>query len=138
MKPTSKLEKDLKNYNSLDCFFKENRVELVFENLSAMLFPMMNAKGLTRGEGIKASNLNEVYAYQIFSGVRRPSRDKLLCLTLAMNASLEETQNLLKKSEFAPLYARNRRDSIIIFCIEHNKTVIEVNQALYERGESIM
>lgn len=72
MKPTSKLEKDLKNYNSLDCFFKENREELVSENLSAMLFAMLKAKGLTRGEVIKASNLNEVYAYQIFSGVRRP------------------------------------------------------------------
>lgn len=66
MKPTSKLEKDLKNYNSLDCFFKENREELVSENLSAMLFAMLKAKGLTRGEVIKASNLNEVYAYPDF------------------------------------------------------------------------
>lgn len=137
-KTTSNLEKSLKKYKSLDRFLAEN--ENIFEEvpLAEQLQALIESKGLKRSDVIKTSNLNEVYGYQIISGVRRPSRDKLLCLCCAMGATFAETQLLLKENGFAPLYVKNRRDSIIIFALEHKKTLIELNDALFERGEDIL
>ncbi len=137
-KTTSKLETELRKYNTLDHFLEENKQELASENLSTQLQNLIAAKNMSRAEVVRESNLNEVYAYQIISGVRRPSRDKLLCLCFAMKATLEETQSLLKRNGFAPLYARNERDSIIIFAIEHAMTLLDLNEALYEHDKDTL
>lgn len=137
-KCTSNLEKKLKSYDSLDRFLEEHEDMLVTETLEQQIQTLIAEKGMTRADIVKESNLNEVYAYQIISGVRRPSRDKLLCLCFAMKTTLEETQTLLQRNGFPPLYVRNRRDSIIIFAIEHGKTVLQLNVDLYDRGEEIL
>lgn len=82
--------------------------------------------------------MNEIYAYQIISGARRPSRDKLLCLCIAMRATLEETQDLLIHGGFAPLYVCSQRNSIIIFAISHKETILQVNSNLYDHGEALL
>ena len=82
--------------------------------------------------------VNEVYAYQILSGIRRPSRDKLLSICFAMKATLAETQSLLKQSGFAPLYVRCQRDSIIIFALTHGHSIIQLNMELYDHGEPVI
>lgn len=79
-----------------------------------------------------------MYAYQILSGIRTPSRDKLIQLALGMNLELEEVQSVLKYSGNAPLYAHNRRDSIIIFAINKKTTVIDLNILLDSKGENIL
>lgn len=137
-KTTSKLEKNLKEYNTLNRYFDENKDELATETLAAQLQNLIEAKGLSRAEVVKESNLNEIYAYQIISGVRRPSRDKLLCLCFALKATLEETQSLLKRNGFAPLYARNERDSIMFFAIEHGMSLFQLNETLYDHGKATL
>lgn len=137
-KNTSHLENELKNSTSLDSFLEEHQEELTGCSLPEQLVAMLAAKGLTKAEVVRESNLNEVYAYQILSGVRRPSRDKLLSLCFAMKATLEETQGLLKQSGFAPLYVRSHRDSIIIFALTHGHTLIELNTDLYDHGEPVI
>ena len=81
--------------------------------------------------------MNEIYAYQIISGARRPSRDKLLCLCIAMRATLEETQDLLIHGGFAPLYVCSQCDNIIIFAISE-ETILQVNSNLYDHGEVLL
>ncbi|CDA91771.1 putative uncharacterized protein [Firmicutes bacterium CAG:238] len=81
--------------------------------------------------------MNEIYAYQIISGARRPSRDKLLCLCIAMRATLEETQDLLIHGGFAPLYVCSQCDNIIIFAISE-ETILQVNSNLYDHGEALL
>lgn len=137
-KNTSHLENELKNSTSLDNFLEEHQEELAHRSLSELLVAILEAKGLTKAEVVKESNLNEVYAYQILSGVRRPSRDKLLSICFAMKATLEETQGLLKQSGFAPLYARCHRDSIVIFALTHGHSIIQLNMDLYDHGEPVI
>ena len=79
-KSTSNLEKELKHCTSLDSFLAQNQAELSTDALTTQILNLIASKGLTKSDVVKASNLNEVYAYQILSGTRRPSRDKLLCL----------------------------------------------------------
>ena len=137
-KTTSHLENELKNSTSLDTFLEKHQDELSDCSLSDQPGKLLRKKGLTKAEVVKECNLNEVYAYQILSGVRRPSRDKLLCLCFAMKATLAETQSLLKESGFAPLYVRSHRDSIIIFAITHGHTLLQLNTDLYDHGEPVI
>ena len=137
-KTTSHLENELKNSTSLDTFLEKHQDELSDCSLSDQLGKLLRKKGLSKAEVVRECNLNEVYAYQILSGVRRPSRDKLLCLCFAMKATLSETQSLLKESGFAPLYVRSHRDSIIIFAITHGHTLLQLNTDLYDHGEPVI
>lgn len=137
-KSTSNLEKELKDYSSLDSFLTQNQSELSADALTKQIQDLITAKGLTRSDVVKASNLNEVYAYQILSGARRPSRDKLLCLCFAMHVTAEETQTLLRRGGFAPLYVRSQRDSIILYALAHDKTILQVNHDLYDHGEPLL
>ena len=137
-KTTSHLENELKNSTSLDTFLEKHQDELSDCSLSDQLGKLLRKKGLSKAEVVRECNRNEVYAYQILSGVRRPSRDKLLCLCFAMKATLSETQSLLKESGFAPLYVRSHRDSIIIFAITHGHTLLQLNTDLYDHGEPVV
>lgn len=137
-KSTSHLENELKRSESLEAFLDNNQDELSREELPELLQVLADSRGMTKADIVKASNLNEIYAYQILSGARRPSRDKLLCMCFALKATLEETQDVLKKSGFAPLYARNQRDSIIMYALVHEKNIHELNIDLYDHGEAVV
>ena len=68
------------------------------------------------------------------SGRKRPSRDKVLALCFAMHLSFTEVQNLLKATGYPILYARIERDSAIIFSLQRNCALSDVNELLYELG----
>jgi len=137
-KSTSNLENELKKSVSIEVFLQEHQEELTVSDLPTQLQALIESKGLTKADVVKESNLNEIYAYQILSGARRPSRDKLLAVCFAMKATLDETQTLLRQSGFAPLYVKNRRDSIIIVALAHEHTIIQLNSAMYDHGEAVV
>lgn len=74
---------------------------------------------------------NPTFGYQIFVGQRNPTRNKLLQLAFAMKLSLRETNRLLQAGGCNELYCKNRRDAIIIFCINHGETLQAVDEQLY-------
>ena len=82
--------------------------------------------------------MSEVYLHQVFSGRRNPSRDRLLCLCIGMEVSLEETQQLLKQAAYAPLYPKQRREAIIAYGISHGMTLQQVNDKLFAEGEKTL
>ena len=61
--------------------------------------------------------------------------DRLLSLCCAMDATLEETQEVLKRSSLARLYPKNRRDAIILHGIAHGTPLMEINNILFQEGE---
>ena len=71
-------------------------------------------------------------AYQIFSGTRHPERKKLLCLAVGMSLNLEETQTLLKCAGYAPLYVKMPFDSVVIYGVCKQLSVIEINEILFD------
>ena len=66
-KSTTNLENELKSCDTLESFLKRNLDELSTASLAEQLQTLIASKGLTRAGVVKASNLNEVYAYQIIS-----------------------------------------------------------------------
>ena len=130
-KSTEELLEVLKK-SSLEAYLKENGGELIQNPLCDYLNAILDEKGLTKSEAIKKSNVQENYAYQIFSGIRIPSRDKLIAICFGMSLSVDEAQTLLKYAGYAPLYPRNKRDSVIIACMEKGETLVRCNIALDE------
>lgn len=75
----------------------------------------------------------------MFSGVKStPSKDKLICLSIGMDLSVDETNSLLKLAGLSPLYPRIKRDSIIIINMNNKKSVVEINEELYNEGEETL
>ena len=59
-------------------------------------------------------------------------------LAFGMELSLNETRKLLKSAELSDLYVRIPRDSVIIFCLQNGKTLIETNEMLDDYALKIL
>ena len=104
---------------------------MISESLSELLARLLAENGLSKAKVIRRAELSEVYAYQIFSGLRVPDRKKLLCLAIGMSLTLEEVQTLLKCAGYSPLYVKLPFDSIIIYGICKKMSVMEINELLF-------
>ncbi len=109
--------------------------DLGHRSLSGYLAALLAEKGLKRASVVRAAGLNETFGYQIFKGQRHPSRDKVIRLAIAMGCSLTETGRMLKASGASDLYCKDRRDAIVIFCIDRGLSLQEVDEQLYRLGE---
>jgi hypothetical protein len=49
---------------------------------------------------------------------------------MALQISLKDIQWLLRATGYAQLYARDKRDSVIIYCINHQNSVADCNTML--------
>ena len=104
-------------------------------SLSAYLEQLLAEKHLERAQVVRMANLNETYGYQIFKGERNPGRDKVLQIAFAMALSLRETNRALTAAGVSRLYCKDRRDAIIIFCLDRGCSLQKVNEELYRFGE---
>ena len=136
MKQTDELLKTIAKSHDLDGFLDNQ--EFIKVNISEYLNNLIEEKKLVKSEVIKRSGLDRVYAYQILNGTRTPSRDKLVQFAFGMKLNFEEVQKMLKYNGLAPLYPKNRRDSIIIFAINEKSTVIDLNIMLDNKKEKIL
>lgn len=128
-KSTEELLKTLKE-SSLETYLSNNTGELVDSPIYKYLEKVIKEKGLKKSDIIKKSGVQTNYAYQIFSGLKIPSRDKLIALCFGMELSLDEAQTLLKYAGYAKLYPRTKRDSIIIDALEKHINIINCNITL--------
>ncbi|MBQ9862059.1 MAG: hypothetical protein IJO75_07370 [Clostridia bacterium] len=135
VKETKEMLEQLKTAESLDGYLRENEDQLVDGTIREQLEAALRETGLSKAEVLRRAEINDIYGYQLFAGSRKPSRDKLIALCIGMSLTLDRTQCLLKATGFAPLYAKNKRDSILIFGIQNNQTVLEINTALYDHAE---
>lgn len=105
-------------------------------SLSEYLDVLLAEKQLKRSQVIRDANLNETFGYQIFTGQRGASRNKLLQLAFAMHLDLRETNRLLKAGGVNELYCKDRRDAIIIFSVDKGFSLSKVNDELFRFGEA--
>ena len=136
MKPdmsTDELNHQIKNATDLDDYLFRNRKHMLSGSLHEHLETLLAEKKIAKPDVIKGSLLDRSYVYQIFSGERRPSRDKLIALAFGMGLNVEETQKMLKLSGNRELYARDARDArdaAILFALQHSRTIDEANDLL--------
>ena len=138
MKSTDELQKVLENADSLEKYLDNNFSDITNITLPEYLEKLLEQKGISKSAVIEKSNIQKNYAYQIFDGSKNPSRDKVLALAFSMELDVNETNRLLKLSNNSVLYPRIKRDSIICFCINQSKGLIDANILLDELNENII
>lgn len=138
IKDTDELPQELMNTPDLERFLQENEDHFRSSNITDALNSLLQSKQLSRAELANRSCTSEVYFYQLFSGRRFPSRNRLLCICFGAAATLEETQCILRQCGFATLYAANRRDAIIIHSLLHSQDLYQVNDVLFTENEETL
>ena len=119
-------------------FLINNQKNMISVTLSEYLMQLLKQKKLKRARVIQDSGLEKAYVYQIFKGEKRPSRDKLIALAFGLHLNIEETQRMLKLGGCSELYARTKRDALILFCIFRKKSIYATDAALYKWGLSTL
>ncbi len=113
------------------------------EPLADAFLPYYNAlpqvQSLSKTQLLQMSGLNKTTFYHIMNGNRQPGRDHIIALCLAAGLTISETQRALELTKQGILYSKNRRDAILIFCINRRITNhMDVNELLDQFGENLL
>jgi hypothetical protein len=84
---------------------------------------------------IEDTGINRRFFFQIMKGERHPHRDNVIRFILALQMPLERAQRLLRVAGYAELFARRKRDAIIIKSIIEKKSVDACIKELHKHGE---
>ncbi|MBQ7705432.1 MAG: DNA-binding protein [Selenomonadaceae bacterium] len=125
-KDTDKLFEELKIEPDVENFLAQNENEFKMP-LHEYLNKLLQKKNLKKSDIVQKINANDKHIYHIFSGAKKPSREKLLTIARAMGLNLDETQYLLRYGGFAILYPRDTWDAVIISAIENNLSIIDTD-----------
>ena len=127
MKNTDELTHEIQMADDIVSYFEKNRDEMQICTLPEYLQEWLERKELTRADVVRHSNLNKAYVYQIFSGKKFPSRDKVI-----------ETQSLLKQAGHRELYPRDPRDALLLFAFSKKMSIIDANELLYDHEIEVL
>ena len=133
-KKTDELLNEITESGDIARYMDTNTEEFLDIPLHTYLKELLSETGLRTSQVADRSQKGE-YIYQIFRGIKNPSRDVVLCIALAMELGLDKTKQLLRIARQPSLDARNRRDSVFLFALSRNLSVPETNDILYEYDE---
>ncbi len=135
-KSTDELTNEIIQSDNIADYLEKNGEYLKDISLSDELNRLLEEKKLKKSEVIAASGITLTYAYDLFSGYKKkkPSRNVILSLALAMGLDTDETQRLLKISGNGALYPRVPRDSVIMYAVNNSLTLPETDELLDKNG----
>ena len=137
-KSTDDLQQELMEQPNLNAYIHDNQEQFSDSSMLSLLTELFARKKLSKAELARQAGISEVYLHQVFAGRRRPSRDRLLCICLGVEATLDEAQKLLKQAGYAPLYPRRKREAIIAHGIIHRRPLREINDELFAENEKTL
>lgn len=138
IKTTAELRHEIQTAADIEDYLVRNREQMLHGTLSQYLNRLLSQKGRSRAEVVRGSLLDRAYVYQIFSGEKLPSRNKLIAVAFGLGLSDKETQKMLKLSGNRELYARDERDALILFALQRKKSIFETNDLLMNHGLPIL
>ena len=137
-KSTGDLSQELMNQPNLDAYIHANQESFLECSITELLSRLYAQKAVSKADLARRAGISEVYLHQVFSGRRRPARDRLVCICIGLQATLEETQGLLKQAGYAQLYPKNKREAIIAHGIVHHTPLGEINDKLFVENEKTL
>lgn len=120
---------------SFDEFLAENEDAFISEDLNAFWKDVIAKSGMSKVDIINKADIGYTYFYSVIGGKNYPSRDTIIKLFVAMGLPLEDCQKALRLYNWAQLYPKVKRDSIVIFAINHNLSLYKLEEMLEKHGE---
>lgn len=136
-KTTDELLNHIKNVLSIEDFLKDNNAEYFNITADQYLRKLLNEKDLKVSQISVNSCLGD-YVYKVFNGSRKANRDVYIAIGIAMKLTYNELQLLLRLAKYLILDPRDRRDSIFLYAISKQLTVMETNDILFNCGNEIL
>lgn len=137
-KTTDDLSRELMGDAGIHSYIKNNQECFSDQSIGDLLTRLYEKKTISKAALARKSGMSEVYVHQVFSGRRKPSRDRLICLCIGLGATLDETQRLLEQAIYAQLYPKIKRDAIISHGIIHHTPLDEINDNLFVENEKTL
>ena len=137
-KNTDGLQQELMDSTDLSQFLSRNQEQFVDKSVAELLNHLFEKKNISKAVLAKQAGMIEIYLHQIFAGRRTPSRNRLLCLCYGLEASIEETQELLRLCGMAELYPKLKRDAIIYYGLLHKLDLFVINDKLFDENEDTL
>ncbi len=138
MKTTDELMNEIRKATDICDYLADNHTEMQLNSLPEYLDAWLQKKNCSKADVVRRSNLNKAYVYQIFSGRKYPSRDKVIALAFGFGMNSEEIRLLLKQAGYRELYPRDPRDALLLFAIGQGKNLIETNELLYDHNIEVL
>lgn len=132
MKSTGELEQEIREADSPSSLSGE---PFTLPPLPKYLQDLLAERNMTVGDVVIRCGLDRGYAYQLFNGTRRPTRNFLILLSLVLELEEPEAQRLLKIAGRPPLYARDRRDAGVLYALSRRLSPEETDSLLRDLGQ---
>ena len=135
-KTLSQLEERLMEIppDQIEKYYDENREELLRDSRGFFRYmnEILKEKELSKQDELLQADIPQRYGYKLLCGEKTTKRrDVILRICYAGKLSLEETQKALMIYGMSPLYARDKRDALIMACFNKRPaSIIEVNEYL--------
>lgn len=126
------------NPEDLHSFLSDNKD--ILDSYDALLFfesCWIKYGFVTQAQIIRKSELGH-NAYHYLDGRKKLTRNRAICLSLAVGMDIDETNTFLQYLGLAQLYVRNSRDVILIYAINQKMTVHDTNTMLYEADLDVL
>lgn len=109
------------------------------ETFTKSLFRLIDHRGLNDVEVYKKANIDRKLFSKIRSNIEyQPSKNTVILLALALQLSLDETKDLLKKAGYA-LSPSSKFDLIIEYCIDNDFfDIFKINQILFTYTNKVL
>lgn len=137
-KDTEILLNEIREATNIYQYIKTNNDQLTPPTFQEYLKTLMKRNGIKKSHIIFISGISRQYAYEVFSGSKKPSRNKVISLSLPLQPTLDELQRLLTYSNHRTLYAKDPRDAVLIYGTQQKKSLIEINDILFELGHELI
>lgn len=121
------------SHEELDQYLEQIRDKYP-KDLSSYIKAILAEKGMSIADMQKRSCIDRTYIYQIMDGSKRPGRDKIIAMAVACRMTLPECQRALEIAQEGILYAKSRRDSVVIYAINKKMDIMDLNGLLEQYG----
>lgn len=135
-KRTEDLLEQLKTDNiPYETYLKENENSFIQNDLSEFWNEVVETSGMTKTDICNKADVAWTYLYGIMKGEKIPARDTVVRLFIAMQAGYEKCQQALRLYNWAQLYPKNKRDSILIYALTHDLSLYMTEDLLNKNQE---
>lgn len=135
-KTTTELLRELKRQScSLNEYLHTHEDNFIVEDIKLFWDELIEIKGYSKSNIINKADFSYCYFYEVINGRKMPTKDKVVRLALAMKMNMDECQEALKISGRSPLYPKVRRDSILIYAVEKQLSIMQCNILLEKNNE---